>query len=491
MEPHVLLVSFPMQGHVNPLLRLGRRLAATGLLVTFTTVRLAAAGGRLRDVPEDGACADVGLGRLRFEYLRDDDDDGDGDELSPNDMLSHVTAVGPSALAEFIDGQADAGRPVTYVVNNIFVPWALDVAAGMGIPCAMLWIQPCSVLSIYYHFYESPEAFPTAADPDVPVELPGLPVMAMDELPFMVRPEYAQCLWGDTLRAQVGAIKRTVSWVLVNSFYELERSAVDALRVHTTVKLAPIGPLLEHGHDNGGGDDDAPAPALGAEDNDRCVAWLDAQPPRSVVYVAFGSLVNIGRDETAAVAEGLVATGRPFLWVVRDDSRDLVPEAVLAACRGAGGDKACKITAWCPQGRVLAHGAVGCFVTHCGWNSIMEALAAGVPVVGYPWWSDQFANAKFLVEDYKVGVRLPAPVTGGEFRACVDRVMSGPEAAVIRKRAMHWKHEAAAAVADGGSSDRSLQDFVDHVRRSKAPKELARLAQDIQNKNGPVNPILV
>ncbi|EEE64621.1 hypothetical protein OsJ_19473 [Oryza sativa Japonica Group] len=447
MEPHVLLVSFPMQGHVNPLLRLGRRLAATGLLVTFTTVRLAAGGGRLRDVPEDGACADVGLGRLRFEYLRDDDDDGDErcQQLAPNDVLSHVTAVGPSALAEFIDGQADAGRPVTFVVNNIFVPWALDVAAGMGIPCAMLWIQPCSVLSIYYHFYESPEAFPTAADPDVPVELPGLPVMAMVELPFMVRPEYAQCLWGDTLRAQVGAIKRTVSWVLVNSFYELERSAVDALRAHTT-------------------------------------------PPRSVVYVAFGSLVNIGRDETAAVAEGLVATGRPFLWVVRDDSRDLVPEAVLAACRG---DKAGKITAWCPQGRVLAHGAVGCFVTHCGWNSIMEALAAGVPVVGYPWWSDQFANAKFLVEDYKVGVRLPAPVTGGELRACVDRVMSGPEAAVIRKRAMHWKREAAAAVADGGSSDRSLQDFVDHVRRSKGPEELARLAQDIQIMNGPVNPVLV
>uniref|UniRef100_A0A0E0L5G1 Glycosyltransferase n=1 Tax=Oryza punctata TaxID=4537 RepID=A0A0E0L5G1_ORYPU len=480
MEPHVLLVSFPMQGHVNPLLRLGRRLAASGLLVTFTTVRLAA--GRLRDVPEDGACADVGLGRLRFEYLRDDD--GDERCLAPEDMLSHVTAVGPSALAEFIDRQADAGRPVTFVVNNIFVPWALDVAAEMGIPCAMLWIQPCSVLSIYYHFYESPEAFPTASDPDVPVKLPGLPVMAMDELPFMVRPEFAQCLWGDTLRAQVGAIQRTVSWVLVNSFYELERSAVDALRAHTTVKLAPIGPLLEHDHDNGV--DDAPAP--GAEDNDRCMEWLDAQPPRSVVYVAFGSLVNIGRDETAAVAEGLVATGRPFLWVVRDDSRDLVPEAVLAACRG--GDKG-KITAWCPQGRVLRHGAVGCFVMHCGWNSIMEALAAGVPMVGYPWWSDQFANAKFLLEDYKAGVRLPAPVTGGELRACVERVMSGPEAVVIRKRAMHWKHEAAAAVDDGGSSDRSLQDFVDHIRRSRGSEELARLAQEIQIMNGPVNPVLV
>ncbi|XP_006654752.2 cinnamate beta-D-glucosyltransferase-like [Oryza brachyantha] len=479
MEPHVLLVSFPMQGHVNPLLRLGRRLAARGLLVTFSTVRLPG----LRDVPEDGACADVGLGRLRFEYMRDGG--GSRSYMAPDDMLSHVAAVGPPALAELVGRQADAGRPVTFVVNNIFVPWALDVAAGIGIPCAMLWIQPCSVLSIYYHFYKSPEAFfPTAAEPDVRVALPGLPVMAMDDMPYMVRPEFAQSLWGETIRAQVGAIQKTVSWVLVNSFDALERSALEALRAHTPVKLMPIGPLLEHDHDDG--EDDALAQAPVAEDDDGCIAWLDAQLPHSVVYVAFGSLVNIGRDETAAMAEGLVATERPFLWVVRDDSRELIPEAVLEACSDRG-----KVTAWSPQGRVLRHGAVGCFVTHCGWNSIMEALAAGVPVVGYPWWSDQHTNAKFLVEDYKVGVRLPAPVAGDELRAFVDRVMSGPEAAVLKRRAMDWKREAAAAVADGGSSDRSLQDFVDHVRRSSRSVELARLAQEIEIINGPVNPVLV
>uniref|UniRef100_A0A0D9WJG8 Glycosyltransferase n=1 Tax=Leersia perrieri TaxID=77586 RepID=A0A0D9WJG8_9ORYZ len=467
-QPHVLLVSFPMQGHVNPLLRLGRRLAAKGLHVTFTTLRLSAAAP-LRDVPDDGACVHVGLsGRLRFEYMRSPPNDDTRHHLVPDEILSHVIAVGPTSLADLITRQADAGRPVTYVVNNIFVPWALDVAADMGIPCAMLWIQPCSVLSIYYHFYESPEKFPSADDPDVAVNLPGLPAMTMDELPFMVRPEFARCLWGDTIRAQVGAIRNgTVSRVLVNSFHDLERSSLDAIRASTTVAVSPVGPLLDQ-HD-GDGDDD---------DDDGCVAWLDAQPARSVLYVAFGSLVSIGRDETAAVAEGLVASGRPFLWVVRDDDRRVghIPESVLAASGGERG----KITAWCPQGRVLRHGAVGCFVTHCGWNSIVEALAAGVPVVGYPWWSDQFANAKFLVEEYKVGVRLPAPVTGEHLRASVDRVMSGPEAAVIRERAMRWKEEAAVAVADGGSSDRSLEEFVGHVRQSRGSVELARLAQDIE-----------
>jgi hypothetical protein len=463
-QPHVLLVSFPLQGHVNPLLRLGARLAARGLLVTFTTFRHAG----LRALPDDddGARVGVGRGRLRFEYLRsssrngcarsttDDDEDPLRDGGDPSDMLRRVTDAGPQALTGLIRRQAAAGRPVACVVNNPFVPWALDVAGGMGIPCAMLWIQSCAVLSLYCHFYSFPEAFPSDADPDAPVSVPGLPTMAADELPLMVRPEYARNLWGDMLRAQLGGIgKKTVSWVLVNTFYGLERSAIDALSSHAPV--APVGPLLEHDDSHDGDDLDA------AADDDGCVAWLDAQPPRSVVYVAFGSLVNVGRGEMLAVAEGLVGTGRPFLWVVRDDSRDLLPEDALAAISGKG-----KVVAWCPQGRVLGHGAVGCFVTHCGWNSVAEALAAGVPMVGYPWWSDQFTNAKLLVDEYKVGVRLPAPVTRDALRACVDEVMSGPRAALFRMRAAAWKEEATASVADGGLSDRNLQAFVEDVRRS-------------------------
>ncbi|RCV16649.1 hypothetical protein SETIT_3G155100v2 [Setaria italica] len=456
-QPHVLLVSFPLQGHVNPLLRLGARLAARDLLVTFTTFRHAG----LRALPDDGACvgAGAGRGRLRFEYLRRRDAPDDPRRYQdPTDMLRHVADAGPSALACLIRRQAGAGRPVACVVNNPFVPWALDVTSGMGIPCAMLWIQSCAVLSLYYHFYSFPEAFPSDADPDAPVAVPGLPTVAADELPHMVRPEYARNLWGDMLRAQLGGIgKKTVSWVLVNTFYGLERSAIDALRSH--VPVTPVGPLLEHDdrRDGDGDDDDLAAVA----DDDGCVAWLDAQPPRSVVYVAFGSLVNIGRGEMLAVAEGLVGTGRPFLWVVRDDSRELLPEDALAAISGKG-----KVVAWCPQGRVLGHDAVGCFVTHCGWNSVAEALAAGVPMVGYPWWSDQFTNAKMLVDEYKVGVQLPAPVTRDALRACVDEVMSGPEAAAFRMRATAWKEEATASVADGGSSDRNLQAFVEDIRRS-------------------------
>ncbi|CAD6332931.1 unnamed protein product [Miscanthus lutarioriparius] len=466
-QPHVLLVSFPLQGHVNPLLRLGARLAAKGLLVTFTTFRHAG----LRALRDDGACDAVGAGRgrLRFDYLRDDggplrSPDDDPRYLNPSDMLRHVADVGPSALAGLLRRQADAGRPVACVVNNPFVPWALDVAAGVGIPCAMLWIQSCAVLSLYYHFYNFPEAFfASEADPDTPVAVPGLPTVAADELPLMVRPEYARNLWGQMLRAQLGEIKKTVTWVLVNTFEGLERPVVEALRSHAPV--TPVGPLLDHDGDH--------------NDDDGCMAWLDAQLPGSVVYVAFGSLVNIGRGEMLEVAEGLASTGRPFLWVVRDDSRRLLlPEDALAACGDRG-----RVVAWCPQGRVLGHGAVGCFVTHCGWNSVAEALAAGVPMVGYPWWSDQFTNAKLLVEEYRVGVRLPAPATPDALRASVDEVMGGPRAAAFRMRAKAWKDEAAAAVADGGSSDRNLQAFVEEIRRFHETRSDGSMINSIKHLN--------
>ncbi|XP_020176004.1 gallate 1-beta-glucosyltransferase 84A23-like [Aegilops tauschii subsp. strangulata] len=439
-QPHVLLVSCPLQGHVNPLVRIGRRLAARGIHVTFTTV--------LRGAIHRGDGASVSAGGVRFEYhLRDDDHDNEDRAMTPDDMLRRVVDVGPAALADLVRRLADASRPVSCVVNTTFVPWALDVARELGLPCATLWNQSCAVLSLYHHFYDDDAPFPGAAE-DAPVALPGLPAMSLDELPLMVRPEFAHNLWGQMLRRQLVEVRgrQAPSWVLVNTFHELERDVIEALRARD-VAVTPVGPLL---------DDDEPA----VGDDDACVmAWLDAQPPRSVVYVAFGSLVDIGRDETAALAEGLASTGRPFIWVVRDGLVHL-PESVLAACRGDTG----RIVAWCPQGRVLRHGAVGCFLTHCGWNSVTESLAAGVPVIAYPWWSDQFTNAKFLVEEYGVGVRLPAPVTQDALRACVDEVMSGPEAVAMRARARAWKEEAAAALADGGSSDRSLEAFVDFLR---------------------------
>ncbi|KAL6615814.1 hypothetical protein ACP70R_038084 [Stipagrostis hirtigluma subsp. patula] len=431
MSPHVLLVSSPLQGHVNPLLVLGRRLASRGLLVTFSTVPHAG----IKFTHGDGESVVVGRGTLRFEHLR-----GVGLCDDVQDMMRHLEDAAPAALAALIRRQAGAGRPVSCVVANAFTPWALRVASGMGVPHAVLWTESCAVLSMYYHHFHSLTAFPD--EPNATVAVPGLPRLAAGDLPGLIHaPE--QFIWRQLLAADLRSLRETVSWVLVNTFDELEHAAMVALGVHQPI--LPVGPLYDT--ENYGAHDDV-------------AAWLDSQSPRSVVFVAFGSLLKISGDEMAELAEGLAATGRPFLWVVRDDNRDALPDDRLAAATGSGRGK---VVAWCEQGHVLCHHAVGCFVTHCGWNSTTEALAAGVPVVAYPGWADQPTNAKFLTDVYGVGVRLPKPMAREALRRCVDEVMVGPEAEAMRERAGNWKAQASAALAGGGSSDRGTQDFVDAV----------------------------
>ncbi|TVU35495.1 hypothetical protein EJB05_17387, partial [Eragrostis curvula] len=442
-SPHVLLVSAPMQGHVNPLLVLGRRLASRGLLVTFSTVPHAG----LKFSHADGASIGVGRGTLRFEHLRGGGlwPSGDPRYRTGSDFLSHLEDAAPAALTELIRRQADAGQRVTCVVVNAFAPWALRVVSGLVIPHAILWTESCAVLSLYYQHFHKLANFPSAeAGPNAPVAVPGLPPLAAGDLPGLVHaPE--QFIWRQMLVADLRSIRETASWVLVNTFDELEHETIDALSAH--LQVLPVGPLFDPEIHSG-------------QDHDDGLAWLDAQPARSVVFVAFGSMLKISSDEVAELAAGLAATGRPFLWVVRDDNRELLPDDdCLAPVAGSRG----KVVAWSEQGRVLSHRAVGCFVTHCGWNSTIEALAAGVPVVAYPGWADQPTNAKFLTDVYGVGVQLPRPMAREALRRCVEEVMSGPEAGATRERADRWKAEATGSVAAGGSSDRSTQDFVDAV----------------------------
>ncbi|CAL4958363.1 unnamed protein product [Urochloa decumbens] len=470
--PHVLLVCFPSQGHINPTLRLAKRLAAKGLLATLCTTssagaKLAAASpsAAISSSRNDGNGVRVGRGRLRFEFLDDRGKERD-------DLMRHLATQAPAAFADLLRRQAIAGRPVACVVGNPFLPWALDAAAAAGVPSsAVLWVQSCAVFSVYFHAARGLLEIPPAdGDPAAAarVEIPGLPPLSAAELPSFLLPSNPYTLITDAILAQFGNIG-AASWVFVNSFPELERDVLAALPGVAPrpppPPLIPIGPLVDlDGEDTVRGD------MIEAADGE-CVAWLDAHPPRSVVYASVGSVVELSADEVAEMAHGLASTGLPFLWVVRPDTRPLLPEGFLldgaagagavAAARGSGA-----VVQWSPQERVLAHGATACFLTHCGWNSTLETVAAGVPVVAFPQWGDQCTDAKFLVEELGVGVRLRAPpLTREAVRDAVELAVAGPEADGMRARAKAWSAAARAAVAPGGAADRHLQAFVDDVTR--------------------------
>jgi len=193
--------------------------------------------------------------------------------------------------------------------------------------------------------------------------------------------------------------------LILNTFDGLEADVLAALRAEypRIYTVGPLGSLLRQNLDSAAAADDSTGLSLWKQDAE-CLAWLDAQErQRSVVYVNFGS-------HTVLTPEQLVE----FAW--GGGGPGVLPPDFTAAAAGR-----CHVTAWCPQEQVLRHPAVGCFLTHSGWNSTCEGVAAGVPMVCWPGFSDQYTNCKYACEGWGVGVRLDAEVRRDRSRRASGR----------------------------------------------------------------------
>ena len=224
-----------------------------------------------------------------------------------------------------------------------------------------------------------------------------------------------------------------------------------------------VGPTLPSAYlDNRMPDDSSYSFSLHAPMATECKAWLAKRPARSVVYVSFGSIAAPGPDQLAEMAQGLYNSGKAFLWVVRGPETSKLPKSFVSKVKE--NEERGLIVAWCPQLEVLAHPAVGCFVTHCGWNSTMEGLGIGVPMVAMPQWSDQLINAKYIEDVWRVGVRARPDVEGvvskDEVERCVRQVMDGENSKEYMENAINWKEKTKRAMSEGGSSDRNIIEFL-------------------------------
>ena len=224
-----------------------------------------------------------------------------------------------------------------------------------------------------------------------------------------------------------------------------------------------IGPMVPSGYLDGRikGDKGYGA-SLWKPLTEECSNWLEAKAPQSVVYISFGSMVSLTEEQMEEVAWGLKESGVSFLWVLRESEHGKLPCGYRESVKDKG-----LIVTWCNQLELLAHQATGCFVTHCGWNSTLESLSLGVPVVCLPQWADQLPDAKFLDEIWEVGVWPKEDEKGivrkQEFVQSLKDVMEGQRSQEIRRNANKWKKLAREAVGEGGSSDKHINQFVDHL----------------------------
>ncbi|XP_077225190.1 gallate 1-beta-glucosyltransferase 84A24-like [Tasmannia lanceolata] len=461
---HVLLFSFPGQGHVNPLLRLAKYLASKGLLVTFsTTLDLSERMQKATGKATVGDPTPIGKGYLRFEFFSDGWDLNDPKRLDFDAYMKQLKIAGPAAVAGVISRQAEEGRPVSYVINNPFLPWVLDISNDMGINCAMLWVQSCAVFAAYWHYFNQTVRYPSSEEPDITVRLPGMPELGPDDVPSFLLPTNPYPTLTDLITEQFGNMSKA-SWVLVDSFDALESTVLESISSFSPAKLTPVGPLFKSIESIDGIGSDVRGDLWKADD---CLEWLDTQPDSSVVYISFGSVVVWGKDQMEEIALGIRNSGRSFLWVVKpaiNSTETGLPEGFVEETAERG-----KVVGWCPQEKVLSHPSVACFFTHCGWNSSMESLSSGIPVIGFPQFGDQVTNAKFLSEVHGVGVRLRKDsgplVSKEEVVRCINEVTCGTNAVEMKKNALKWKDAAREAVGEGGSSDRNIEAFVDDIKR--------------------------
>ncbi|XP_029118961.1 cyanidin 3-O-rutinoside 5-O-glucosyltransferase [Elaeis guineensis] len=467
---HFLVVTYPVQGHINPAIHLANRLIQiAGARITFST----AVSAHRRMFPSSATPdQEVEDGLISYIPFSDGYDAGfHGYHSRPevDHFMSRSKHIASENLSSLVARLTARGRPVTFVIYTLFSPWVAGVARDHGIPSILYWIQSATVFAIYFHYFHGYDGLVAAhrSEPLFTVRLPGLRPFHIRDLPSLLTISADDLLYSSltTVREVFAAAESEKAWprptVLVNSFDTLEVDGLAA--VDDEVNVITVGPLLPSACTR---DRDAEeltsATDLFKSDRKAYMEWLDTKPERSVVYVSFGSLITPRKKQLEEISLGLKECGRPYLLVVRKDN----PREGVELVDGENG----MVVEWCSQTRVLSHPSVGCFVTHCGWNSSLESLAYGVPTVAVPQMWDQRMNACMAEEAWGTGIRGELNEEGvleaSEFRRCLEVVMGEGELGVeIRRQAEVWRDNAREAMGDGGSSDRNLRAFVEEVMR--------------------------
>ncbi|XP_044498484.1 mogroside IE synthase-like [Mangifera indica] len=442
-ETHILTIPIPAQGHVNPMLQLSKRLASKRVKVTLVTTTSSPL--TIQDLAETTS--------IKIETISDGFDALVTFE-NFDEYIECFRVVCPQSLAKLVEKLAYSGSPVKFIVYDSHIPWMLDVARGFGLDGAPFFTQPWAVNAIYYHFHQGKLEFPVKGSV---VSLPSMPPLGIDDLPsFLSEPgSYPSCL--NLVLNQFSNIHEP-KWILCNTFLELEDEVVNFMASKCPIKT--IGPTIPSFYlDKRLKNDNDYGLSLFKPKTETCKTWLDSKEISSVVYVSFGSLAALGEEQMEEIAWGLTRSNFFFLWVVREIEFEKLPKNFLEETSKKG-----LVVSWSPQLEVLAHKSVGCFLTHCGWNSTLEALSLGVPMVAMPQWTDQTTNAKFVEDVWEVGVRVrpyeKRIVTREEIEICIKEVMEGERSKNIRKNTEKWKKIAKEAVDKGGSSDKNLEEFV-------------------------------
>ncbi|CAM8993803.1 unnamed protein product [Rhodiola kirilowii] len=374
-------------------------------------------------------------------------------------------------------------RLAGFVIDMFFTPM-IDIANELGVPSYLYFTSSASFLALQLYVQKlcDDESLDIAdfKDSDVEFDIPGF----SNTFPARLLPSPAfdkEHGFSSAFNMMAREFRRTKG-ILVNSFIELESHAVQSMGLDQSVpQIYPVGPVV---HTN------SRTESIKPEQEAMIMEWLDCHPPASVIFLCFGSMGVLGPAQVKEMARGIESSGCRFLWSLRrpassqvmfappEDYEDLskvLPEGFLERTAGVG-----KVIGWAPQAAVLGHPAVGGFVSHCGWNSILESLWFGVPIATLPLYAEQQVNAFEAVKEMGIGVEISVDyridlfkpnseeaamiVSGEDIERGIRKLME--EESEVRKKVNLMMEKCRGAVVEGGSSYTYLQQFLDDLRKN-------------------------
>ncbi|KAG6502164.1 UDP-glycosyltransferase 71K2-like [Zingiber officinale] len=461
-QARVALLPIPSAGHINSTLEMAKLLHRYHFSVTVLVVPIPnyPVGDYITTIAASGLDID-------FRHIQPVDPPKDAD--GPEDFITAYIEKQNHHIKDALHDLLRSGdAPLAALIVDLFATGAIDVAAELGVPCYVYFASNAACLALMLYLPTLEEKFPVEFEEmEEEVRVPGvcpIPPISMPS-PFMRKKSGRY-----TCFVHHGRRYSELKGIVVNTFTDLEPATLRALEEglcapgRRTPPVYPVGPLIarEEGEKSR---------------QHECVVWLDGQPARSVVFLCFGSKGCFNAAQVGEIAAGLEHSGCRFLWALRVASEEVLgmrkpadakleevlPEGFLERTKARG----MVWPSWAPQVEILAHRAVGGFVTHCGWNSCLESLQCGVPLLGWPLYAEQHSNAVVMEEEMGVALQLKVERANGNFVKAEElergvRALMGESEEGRRVRAKAEVVMAAAKKAweDGGSSFVNMEALV-------------------------------
>ncbi|KAI3995871.1 hypothetical protein MKX01_039859 [Papaver californicum] len=484
-NPHIAILPCPGMGHLIPHLELAKRLCNFhSIQVTFFVYLTEASAAQSRYLTSHPL-----PGSLHVHHLPCRD-------ISPfvtdsTDILTRVCIIIRESLPDvesYIVRSHDkkytsiTARPVTVLVADFFGTDSFDIADKVRIPKYIFFCSPADLLAfmIYLPILDS-QVQGEFVDLKEPIQIPGCrPLQPRD----LVDPVRNRMTDGYNWFLHHASRFLLADGFLLNTSQDLEPKTIKALqedpilRQLGSTRVYPVGPLIK------------PSLATAVKDEHYIMTWLNQQPEDSVIVVSFGSGGTLSAEQTTELAWGLELSRKRFIWVVRkpveanvaasffsvgneeNNPNEYLPHEYQNRISGIG----LVVPSWAPQEELLSHSSVGGFLSHCGWNSTLESICHGVPMIAWPLYAEQRSNAAMLEEEIGVAVRVKGSENGVVGREEIERLVrllmdEGNEDGDhkcfrLRSRAKQLQTLMIQAMNEGGSSYNSLSEVSDDWKTS-------------------------